>query len=830
MLLKYDFAAVNQDKLRHALRSIESDMLRHNRRVAEMGVTARRRASQGGTTGAVAGVPTPAVAAKMAEQSARAQQRAQEKVDRETQKAHERAEREKTRIAAREAAARSKHEERVQLYNQRLRDQHFRLQTRQAEAAEKNRTRLAERETSARSRAEERHAAYQRKLRDQHFRDEQLRAEAVATSQERMRQRISSKVRGVGAGTISTVTSVGRTALAMTGLAGGALFANAIHGTMSKQARASELANQLLGNEATPEKLTEAKKQILSTTSGIRGMADEQTIAGMSAFQGLAGEGEATMKIAPRLVQTQLATGGNIEEIGQMYASVYASLRNSAGGAQKSVDQLIDETDKMGMVFAAMGQKGAIELKDFAGIGATVTAVATRYGGTQAKNIKDVAAVAQIARQTGGADSSAEAATALSSFTADLIQHGATAKNKFGVDVYADKSKTKLKGLPDVISELLMATGGNLEKMSDIANIRGIKSLTGFQDPYLEAYRGAKSAGKSEDEAKRLGGEAVRKRLAEFGGIEMTTGERDTKAESRLSDADKLLEENFRRLNEAVGNELIPEVTKLIPALAKLTPYMVDLANGAVKLTEWFSSLTITEGLGVVVGAALTKEIAAAGIGAILTGSANLFASVVTKMAALVGLGGAAPVATTAAATTAATTTGGATSGIVTGTLATVGGGSAVVGGALVAGAALTTGASAYGMYKSGEAREQMIADNEEQIKKRREEAIVAANGDTGKIAAAENKYQEGRLGQQILRADNYSMATGGPGGGAHIGEAIGIISMLKELIGSSSAKQDEAAKSLKDAGDHLKSLQAAPGGGVAVNRSNAPAWNPQSG
>jgi hypothetical protein len=698
MLLKYDFSAVNVQSVRHAMRDIEGDMLRHNRRLAEGAGGGRR----GGRARGVTAV----------QDTAKADERAAAKAAATQVKLHERAERAKTKATEREALARAKAEGRAQEYERKQRTQHFQEENRQ----------------------EQRWAEYNRRLKERHFRDEQRNADRAVLHQQRIRGRIYGATRGVLGNTVSSVAAVGRGAVAMSGLAGGALFANAVHGSMSRTAKASDLANQLLGNEATPEKLAATKKKILGITGAIPGVADEQMIAGMSAFQAVAGESEATTKVAPKLAKTQLATGGDLESIGEMYANVYASLRNASGGAAKSVDQLLKETDEMAMVFAAMGQKGAIELRDFAKIGGSVAATATRYGGTQSENIKNVAAVAQISRQTGGATSPEEAETALHSFTADVIQNGKAIK-KMGVDVYEPGSKgTKLKQLPQLIPELLAATGGKLSKLGEVANIRGAKALYGFQDPYLDAYNAAKKAKKTEKQAKEAGKAAVASSIAGFGGIAMTEGERDTKAESRLNDADKQLEANFRALNRAVGDELIPEVTKLIPEIAKLTPYLVDLAKSVVSVSEWFANHSIWEGLGAIAAGALVLEIGKAGIPAILGAGFKALLGLIPGVGAATGTAG---VGTTVA------TTGGVIAGAIgkaaTGTVAALGvGGTALaVGGALAAGA---------GIYYGGKGRERQTGITQRkagQIQQDLDERLGQAGGGLWGTAVAEEQAKK---------------------------------------------------------------------------------------
>ena len=473
------------------------------------------------------------------------------------------------------------------------------------ERAQRERTRIAEREAKLRAKADEQWTTYNRKQREQHFREEERR-------QLRSRAQWLNTTKGVVGGTARTVSSFATGALAMAGIGGGALAANALHGYMRDKAAASNLANQVAGKDATVADIQKIKGEVLASAQAIKGVSSEDVMRGQSAFHSVAGESEATKKVGQKLATAHLATGGDIGDIGSMYSEVYASLRNASGGANKTVDQLIEETDKLGRVFAAMGAKGAIELKDFARIGATIGAVSGQYSGDAAENLKYTAAAAQVARQSGGAPSAEEAATAIQSFASDLVQHSSDAR-LLGVNVFANKGKTKLKQFPEMVAELMAGTGGNLEKIQTVNNIRGVKALRGYSTPYLEAHDAAKAAGKTEKEAKAAGKAAVIEKVKSFASEEYSETRFDNAAKSRLSDEDKILEANMKALNVAVGRELAPALTKLAPQLANLAPYIATAA-------KMFAALVSNPlaGLGVIMGAAAAKEIAAAGLGKLL--------------------------------------------------------------------------------------------------------------------------------------------------------------------------------------------------------------------
>lgn len=616
MFLKYDISIVGREKVRAAFNAIESEALASNRRtVAKMGTSSRRIGRTGVSVPAYNSSSDTLAATKAARAAARE-------------------ERARTAAATREARQRAA----AEIALQRQRSAALLAQKREEIREE----RKAVQSSTALQR--QRHSALMAQYRAEE-REKRRLARLDAAEQRRTRANMIGATKGVLGGTAARMAAVGRIGVAATGLAGGALIATGVHASMAKNAAAADLANQLLGNDATEESLTAKKGQILSAVGATRGFNAPEVIAGMSKFQGTAGEGAATMKMAPVLTRTSLATGASMENLGDMYASMYAAIRNSAGGSAKSVDQIIDEIEELGRVFGAMGQVGAIEIKDVAAVGSEITAAAMSYHGNIKDNIQKVGAMMQIAKQTGGAGGMGgnEASTAVQNFANDLVKNKDEA-NKYlksvgGADasVFSDKSHTKLKSLDVLIPELMAATGGDLEKMSDVLNIRGARGLKGFTEPYREAYDKTIAGGGTKKEAIEAGKKAVSARFNQFSGIQMSKGEVESKANFRLNQADKQFEERMRELTSVVGDRLLPEVIRLIPSLAKLTPYVTAAAETVAKFVRVFAENPMS-GLGSIVGLAITAEITKAGLGALLNSALQ---KAIAAPGAGVGAGGA---------------------------------------------------------------------------------------------------------------------------------------------------------------------------------------------
>ena len=178
-----------------------------------------------------------------------------------------------------------------------------------------------------------------------------------------------------------------------------------------------------------------------------------------------------------------------------------------------------------------------------------------------------------------------------------------------GESIFTDSSMTQLKSLPDVIAEVMAVTGGNIPQLQELTGERGADITRAVSSTFLEA-----TGGKRDKASLERGREAVKKQFEKFGGVAMGTDERELKAKARLSDADKQLEEQMRKLTTAVGNELLPTVTRLIPEIAKLVPLFVSGTRAFADFIRVFTSNPLS-GVSVIIGAAFAAEIGKAAVG-----------------------------------------------------------------------------------------------------------------------------------------------------------------------------------------------------------------------
>ena len=400
----------------------------------------------------------------------------------------------------------------------------------------------------------------------------------------------SSLGRGVG-----RVATLGGSALGVAGLGVGFATVNAVRNEAQIIAGASKLANQA----GTPE----IKGQLAKEARGVRGFTGGEVLGGLEAFVDITGDLGAARAIMGDLSTLALATGTNLEDLAAAAGNAFIPLADKIKEPKKRLEEL----NKVMAVVAAQGAVGAVEIKDLATEMAGLAATANRFTGDPTKNLAVMGALAQAARQRGGAGSAAEAVTSVQRFSSDVIKKNKLL-GKLGVDVFADKERTQLKGPQQIITDVLKATGGDLSKLTPIFGERSIRAVQGFSPLYSEAERRKKGTG----------GAAVEAEFARLLKNQLSPEEQKRRAESRLADPDLKFQEAMKEFNFALGSELLPEVTKLIPEFTKLVPAIADLAKGAIEVGKWFLSNPFV-GLGAIIAGSVALDLAKAGIGSVIS-------------------------------------------------------------------------------------------------------------------------------------------------------------------------------------------------------------------
>lgn len=477
------------------------------------------------------------------ESSAKQRARAEERAEREGVRAAEKAANEKLRIA--------------------------RQVDREFAAMQRRRERENERMLKEGRRLEER--AHQESLRDEKRKANQSQNDRK-TFARGLGQNI---VGGVSAG-VSRVTGLaGKTAGMVSQLGGGFSIADSVQRTVALKGKLADIASRdtdISDPSKKQRKSTadlEGRVRAVSTEFGFE--ADTGADA-LDKFASKTGDLQKGLDMLRGLGQLSRAGAGSMDDLADAAGDIFNADKT------QTAEQVLQKLRQ----FAIQGQKGAVEMKDLASQMAKIGAASGRFEGGADKNLATMGALAQLARESGGAASSSEATTAVSSLSNQFYKNarlegfknlGVEVKNKEGFN----------RNVEDVLFESMLGA----EKKSR-AGGRGMQDFDKLMGTAIASSEARKATGPLEAAFKKAGGgqagvDAAKKELAKFGsgGRDLKTEFAD-KANARMQEEDVKLAKIREDFDKAVSGKLIPILMRLIPEFEKLIPMLVDLAGKGI--------------------------------------------------------------------------------------------------------------------------------------------------------------------------------------------------------------------------------------------------------
>lgn len=401
---------------------------------------------------------------------------------------------------------------------------------------------------------------------------EQQRAAQVSYAQQR---RFSGRVLGGAARGLSTVAGIAGSGLM---LGAGMSLASGISGEL-KLGKTSTLLAVMAKQSGEAGNIKNIQKGIESRVRDVgkeSGLDRVDLVSGMTRFFAKSGDVGVAKDLLPFFTEIADISGSSLEDIGDtagmafMQAMFKGMTREQAKG----------ETKKILAAFAGQAARGSIEMKDFAMYGPSLLATAARFNGDYGQMAAVTAAIAQTA-PFGGANRSAEAATALARF-ADTIRDKSDEFEKLGVSTYeTGPGGTAVARNPiAIIKDVLRKTEGGDERILGkyFTNVRAMRAVAGFNTLY-------RSAGGGE-----AGMRAVEKHLNKF--LNATLSEKQIKegATAIRETPGRQFEAAFNNLKDEIGKNLLPALTRLAPAMGKLvtalTPAIEAFGRFATKVAE----------------------------------------------------------------------------------------------------------------------------------------------------------------------------------------------------------------------------------------------------
>jgi hypothetical protein len=445
---------------------------------------------------------------------------------------------------------------------------------------------------------------------EQRLQAERLRAtQRAAAAEVRTRQAFARATggavgRSVG-GAVRTVGMLGTTAL---GLGGGFAMAGAIQHRQRIEAQAAALANQAYreGEGPSRQQIQSGVLQQATDIGGRTGLGAEGVLQGLRNFVSISGNLDVGQQLAPIMADIADATDADIADVGRTAGQIAQAMMARGLEAPEIIAQTTDIMASM----AGQAKVGSIEFRDLAQQMGKVMSATAGYEGKVSDLATTMGAVAQISI-AGGASSPEEAMTAIMRFRDDLIQNQGKFKKIAkggGVNVFADDAQTQLRGPEDILFDMLKATGGSLPKVGELFGVRAQKAVQPFQEIFTKAGGGD------------AGIEEVRKLLDSVRGAKVSATEIRESAGFRRDQADKQFSIALGQLNAKLGEQLLPTVTKLIPKFEALIPHLTKAAEMFGGLLEHIAKDPI-RGIGQLILAKVTLDLAGAGIGAAIRAS-----------------------------------------------------------------------------------------------------------------------------------------------------------------------------------------------------------------
>lgn len=479
--------------------------------------------------------------------------------------------RSRERLADREAKTRVRAMIRADREIKRIHDNALRESERSARQEEK----IAERTANQRVRISEREQAAI--LREHTRRINQETSERRA-QRESFARGVGRGAVDVGRGVASGLTTIGgriggvmkNTVGMVTQLGGGFGIADSVQRVSENAGKLEDILNSAKnpGSKIVANQQRREASDVAPAIAGtaIRfGMERKDIQAGLGDFTGITGDLETGMKLLPQMTELSRATGTS-----------FADMANAAGNVGLAFDDMTDSGAKAEKIMkvlrtvAGQGKAGNIEFRDQATQAAKVIASAGKFEGDNAENIEKLGALMQFSRGGGGAWNAASAATAVTSFTGTFGKEARLAAfESRGINVFADKEKTKIRAPEELIADSLEKTGGNIPQMTALfGSVMGMRAVNKFSDIYSRAEKKEKGSGREE---------VLKEFKSMTKGVAMSKEDVTEAANRRTGAVDAQMAAIREQFDEAVAQKIIPELLKLVPVIQDLVPKFVDL-------------------------------------------------------------------------------------------------------------------------------------------------------------------------------------------------------------------------------------------------------------
>jgi hypothetical protein len=420
----------------------------------------------------------------------------------------------------------------------------------------------------------------------------------------------------IASGAYSSMSSIGSAAMGFGGSMAGGLgldfdVGSAVNKSVALRAAASQLSISAFQGNPGEKRVDPKELQKISRDVGTKsGFDPMKVMEGMTSYVGKTGDLGTAKESIGELAHLARATGtdiGNMIDASGDVGNALGEVGEKFGTSKEKSEAVL----RVMRMIAGQGKVGAVEVKDLAVQMAKLSSASISFGGNREKNLGNMGALIQMARQLGGAASATAAATSVVGFVNTLKTPGRIKEFKdAGVDVFErDKQGNKTGKFNDafvVIKQALKASGGDPELMkkmfSNVVGAKGADAITGI---YNDA------GGITNDKS---GQAAVDKYIEKFTKPLSKEQEDEDYAQRMLEDDVKA--QQFQSKLDTITDSL---VTKLLPSLEKLAPVALDVAAALSRMIE-FAASNPAEAIILAITASIAKAAIGDAVGSVIQG------------------------------------------------------------------------------------------------------------------------------------------------------------------------------------------------------------------
>lgn len=477
-----------------------------------------------------------------------------------------------------------------------------------ARAAERDAEKVAKAEAAALTegtRALEREMRRREQIRERsaimagHYYEREVAAEQAA------RKRLGTTISGsVLSGTSRAVGGM----TSMAGMAAGALgafaVADAVRDRFAAEKSAAQIVNAVTSGGVTPQGAN--VKNILSRAGAVgikTGMSKEAVTQAALIYSRNAKGGDfaGTMGNMEFFAKMAKTTGADINQLAEGAGTLQSQNKNLKAPEMQQLLMNAYEMSKAG----TMGFSEAI--KTFGLTGATRSS----YSGNVATNQSQLLALAQLAKSGGTAE---EAGT----FIKDIATEAGQADKRFhkqtGKHLLKFDPTTGQMGSPEeVVEQVFRSTGGNIKQIRELFGQRG-SVLFGELAPSFQAASKAAGGGKAGLEA---GIQAAMGEVRSVTGATMTPDQLESQFQQVMATTPERFNVAVEKIRDHIEEKLVPMLEKLADKFGD--PAFIANIDKIIDALGWLANFFLEnpfKGIGAVVLASITKDLAAAAIGA----------------------------------------------------------------------------------------------------------------------------------------------------------------------------------------------------------------------